>query len=378
MGIIARYDGRLYAQIKDRDGKWIKRSLDTKDKAVARARYKELERTEADPLYRTANETPLSVAILDFLASRSRKGCVADTVAFYETKTAHLARVLGEELRLSRLDAAAVDRYIDVRLGEHASRNTIGKELGALRGLLKVARRAGKFLTGVDTVMPAEWSNDYQPRERALTSEEVRRLVAELACVNVKPQGGGKERNSVNQAACVAFMVATGARIGEARRAERSHVSLERGLVFLAVTKTKRRGRGDRFVPITPLTRPLLEQVMAATAGRKALFDPWVNVQRDIADACVRAGITRCSPNDLRRTHGTWLRNAGVEPQLIGAALGHKDSRMVERVYGRLEPAALLALLLERVGAGTLKGQGNEKRRGATGGSSSRRASKTP
>jgi len=41
-----------------------------------------------------------------------------------------------------------------------------------------------------------------------------------------------------------------------------------------------------------------------------------------------------CSPNDLRRTYATWLRAQGVEPQLIGAAMGHRDSRMVERVTG--------------------------------------------
>ena len=36
-------------------------------------------------------------------------------------------------------------------------------------------------------------------------------------------------------------------------------------------------------------------------------------------------------------------------PQLIGAAMGHSDSRMVERVYGRLPSDALAKLLSERV-----------------------------
>jgi len=52
--------------------------------------------------------------------------------------------------------------------------------------------------------------------------------------------------------------------------------------------------------------------------------------------------------NDLRRTHATWLRNAGVEPHLIGADLGHTDGRMAERVYGRLKPTELGRLLSER------------------------------
>ena len=144
--------------------------------------------------------------------------------------------------------------------------------------------------------------------------------------------------------------MASGARLGEARRAERKHISLEKGFVFILSTKTRRKGVRDRYVPITPLTRSLLEQVLAATTGRQKLFDPWTNIGRDMDNACLAAGIPHCSPNDLRRTHGTWLRNAGVEPTLIGASLGHKDSRMVERVYGRLSPAALQTLLLERTG----------------------------
>jgi hypothetical protein len=67
------------------------------------------------------------------------------------------------------------------------------------------------------------------------------------------------------------------------------------------------------------------------------LFTPWANnVSRDIHAACERTGIDHCSPNDLRRTFGTWMRADCVQPHLIGAMMGHTDSRMVERVYGRL------------------------------------------
>ena len=61
--------------------------------------------------------------------------------------------------------------------------------------------------------------------------------------------------------------------------------------------------------------------------------------------ACARAGIERCSPNDLRRTCATWLRAAGVAPDLIAPVMGHADTRMVERVYGRLSPQALATRL---------------------------------
>src|SRR5215468_10336116 len=42
--------------------------------------------------------------------------------------------------------------------------------------------------------------------------------------------------------------------------------------------------------------------------------------------------------NDLRRTCLSWLRASGVAPHLLAPVAGHVDSRMVERVYGRLQP----------------------------------------
>ena len=56
------------------------------------------------------------------------------------------------------------------------------------------------------------------------------------------------------------------------------------------------------------------------------------------------------TPNDLRRTYATRLRQHGVEPHLIGVAPGHRDSRMAERVYERMPVESLGRALAERVG----------------------------
>lgn len=77
----------------------------------------------------------------------------------------------------------------------------------------------------------------------------------------------------------------------------------------------------------------------AGVAGR--IFRPWSAVRGDLGRACARAGIEPCSPNDLRRTTATWMRQGGVAPDVIGALLGHADGRMVERVYGRMTTGAL-------------------------------------
>ncbi len=339
-----------FARVKDQNGKWVKRTCNTADRKVAEIRHREIERTEADPAYRAANCETLAAAVDSFKASRVRKGVADGTHAMYKTKCGHVERVLGSDTPLARIDSDAVLRYLDARLEEKASRNTIGKELTAIRGILRTAKLAGKFSGDLDAVIP-EWSIDYTPRSRALTRAELETLIDALARKRPKPQGGGVVRNARNQAAAVAFAVLSGTRLGETHRAEAKDIDTAAGLIFVRSTKTKKKGRGDRFVPVVPKTKWLLAYVLKATKGRTgSLFDRWSNVQRDIADACEVAGIPRCSPNDLRRTFANWLVDAGVDNGLVAAVLGHTDSRMVEKVYGRLRPEQLKRRVLEATG----------------------------
>jgi hypothetical protein len=62
------------------------------------------------------------------------------------------------------------------------------------------------------------------------------------------------------------------------------------------------------------------------------LFRPWLNVRRDLASACKRVGIPWSPRTTKRRPYATWWRHHGVATADIASLLGHKDSRMVERV----------------------------------------------
>jgi integrase len=105
--------------------------------------------------------------------------------------------------------------------------------------------------------------------------------------------------------------------------------------VFLDGTKrTQRR----RIVPIVTEDQwRLLEYALKHAEGKNGmLFGPWGKLCRDLAVACDKLGIPHCTPNDLRHTCATWLRASGAPIELIAPVLGHADTRMVERVYGRL------------------------------------------
>jgi hypothetical protein len=61
-------------------------------------------------------------------------------------------------------------------------------------------------------------------------------------------------------------------------------------------------------------------------------------VPRTGTDAIARCPSSRTSS---ARCSATRWRQQGVDPSLIAPAMGHADSRMVERVYGRLPPEDL-------------------------------------
>jgi integrase len=293
------------------------------------------ERETADPLATARRGTTLSDALDAFLEQRSELVKAgkrsAATVMMYSQKIEQLTRVLGDDLPLEALTAQRVDSYITARRrgGEGrkpVSEHTIHKEMVTLRAALRLARRRGTFGGDAGAILPIGFSQAYTPKQRALSRSEVKALLDAL-----EPPHEAR----------VAFIVATGARWGESERAERSDVDLEAGFVRLRGTKT---AASKRTVPVLSLTRPFLAIAMRL-GGKERLFEPWGHSRQTLEWACKRAGIARCSANDLRRTFATWLRAEGAAPDLIAPAMGHVNSKMVEMVYGRLSPEALKASL---------------------------------
>lgn len=313
----------------DNEGAKVRVSTKQKDRSRAAIVAREIVRRRTDPAYRAAHEATLKLCADRFLADRQAQGKALGTLHMYRVKASHLVRLLGEDLPLAKVDARKVDGYVAERRREGASASTVGKELCALRGLLKLARRHGDFDRELSQVMPTGYAVEYVPRRRYLTPAEAAALLDQLA---------------PDRAALVAFALGTGARWSELGRARREDVDLAAGTVRLRGTKT---AASARTIPILSLTRPYLERALRDAPGAAQLFRGWSNVRRDLALACASAKLaSRVTPNDLRRTLATWLVQADVPPSLVAQILGHADSRMVERVYGRA-PVADLARLIE-------------------------------
>ncbi len=308
-------------------GKARRESTGHRDEQAAHQWY--LGRVRAPSSDASKDSSTLRQALARRLEERTAAGRAAGTIDCLTKKAKQLERVLGHERPLESIDARAVDGYVATRLREGMARTTIYKELVTLRGAMKLARRQGYAVKAVEEVMPLDFSASYKPRERALSEWEIGRLLEALPAP---------------RAAVVAFILATGATYpSEVAPLRKGDVDVQRWVVRLRGTKRHTR---DRKVPIVSFARAWLQRAVDYLP-----FDRWTNIRRDLHLACAEAGIAVCSPIDLRRSVATLLRARGVEPSLIGAYLGHADSRMAERVYGRLAPDQLAHLLAQRLAA---------------------------
>ncbi len=325
--------------VYDAQGRRHERSTKQRDHEAAVVAAVRLEREAADPADTAARKASLTDALALLIERRKEEAKAGKrseaTVAFYRRKSGQLIRVFEHggdadapwtPYLLAHLTAAEVDRYISVRRADGVSESTIHKELVALRAALKLSRRAGLWAGEPEAIIPIAFSPEYKPVDRWLPPAELLKLLAELAD---------------DRAARVAFIVATSANWAESNRAQVDDFDTDLAAVHVRGTKTAYR---DRIVPIVlPAAKSLLEHALRYCRGAgEKLFRPWNNVRRDLHEACTRAGIDPCSPNDLRHTTATWLHARGATPDLISPVLGHADTKMVERVYGRL-PAELLA-----------------------------------
>lgn len=303
-----------------------RRSTGTADRKAAELFVANLERRIADPTYRAADGTTLGRALKAFYAKQAEDGRAGGTLKMYETHAAHLCEVLGEDTPIAAIGAEELDGYVSTRRAEGAKDPTVHKELTTLRGTLKRARRHRKYPFALDEVMP-KLSGASKPGTRHLLLPAVKALLSQLP---------------LHRQAVVCFIVATGADWASVEAARKGDINLKTGTILVRGTKTNHRWR------TLPILAPFRDLVQVAATSLP--FSPWGNVRRDLAVACKRALVPRVTPRDLRRSHGSILTQAGVEPHLVGKMLGHADSRMVERVYGQMSPSALGELVAGRLG----------------------------
>lgn len=241
------------------------------------------------------------------------------TVECYEQKAGHLVRLLGE-CSIRHLHIDHVHAYVNRRLDEGAARESLRKELVVLRCALQLAKDRGVLDKDPAALIP-RFRAPYKPRQRWLSTIELAGLLRHL---------------DESRQRWVMLAVFTGARLSEIESLRWGDLDFERSTIHIRGTKT---ARSDRHIPLHPTLAELLHPLRSE--GAEQVAGAWHNVRRDLALACRKAQIDPVTPNDLRRTFASWLKQAGRDSLAVGKLLGHTSSRMVERVYGQLDQRTL-------------------------------------
>ena len=335
MGKLYKRGGIYHADYTDRAGQRIRCSTRTSDPQVAKQRLRDLELATTD---RAPHSTETLAHALSYFIDVACAAKPTPTIESYQQKARHLARLIGTTL-LDLVDRETIERYIAARLSEKAARHSVHKELVVLRGALESAHERKRTVT-TGAVVP-KFRAAYVPRTTYLTPDQFVALVDHLvpaAPARAKERTLREREQRRNRRALYCLLIALASpRSGEVEAMEWRHVDLGRGILRVPKGKTI-----SRVVAIHPVLRPWLE-AMAEDSG--PIVEPWTNVRRDLPRACERAGVPRCTPNDLRRTFASWLVQAGTSLLVVSRLLGHSSTRMVDMVYGQLDEATLAAAI---------------------------------
>lgn len=229
-------------------------------------------------------------------------------------------------LRPEDIDKVLCKRYAnEIRAGKAPW--TIYGELNCLRNCLSWARKEGHIEKAPYVWMPPR----PDPKNYHITHEEAERLIAAAASHHVK--------------LFIILALATAARKEALLELTWDRVDFERGTIKLALTAEQMRHKKQRA------TVPINSMAMAAlTEARAGALTEWVieydgrpvkSVRTGFERAATRAGLPECTPHVLRHSAAVWMAEAGHSMAEIAQYLGHKDSRVTERVYARFSPGYL-------------------------------------
>jgi len=140
----------------------------------------------------------------------------------------------------------------------------------------------------------------------------------------------------------VASALVTGGRFGELARLDVRDFDETNGSVFIAESKSGK----PRHVPLPPGGVRLFVRLARGRPGTAPLLlndegGRWTisSYSRGFRSAVSNAELESITFHELRHTYASAMVRAGVMLSIVAHALGHSDTRMVEKHYGHLAPS---------------------------------------
>jgi integrase len=132
------------------------------------------------------------------------------------------------------------------------------------------------------------------------------------------------------------LVLLTGMRSGEVRHITPDMLDLDKRELLLPPTLTK--NKREHLIPLSEAAVTIIKRNLEGKHPKGSIFpiSPW-GLRQVCIRACTRAGVTKCSPHDLRRTFATNCGSLGFDSYLIGKLLNHSAVGVTERHYALYE-----------------------------------------
>ncbi|MDG4647105.1 site-specific integrase [Roseibacterium sp. SDUM158017] len=266
--------------------------------------------------------------------------CLATTRGHRHTRLTyekHLRDTLGP-MRWEEITPLALNAWLRRQVQEALKNTTINKHIFLVNRLLRTARDWGAIPEGVrpPPYLRKLATGDY--RQRFLSQEEIARLLAECDRIN-----------HPYLSLFIRFLLLTGARKGEARKAKWRDMEIAVGLWRVPVSKNGR----SRRIMLSAAAIQVLRRTEARSRelGLRVSADDYVFLNPrtgtcynsfHIAYFKARdaAGLPDVRIHDLRHTFASLLINNGVSLYEVQELLGHSSTAMTQR-YAHLQPNQL-------------------------------------
>jgi integrase len=209
------------------------------------------------------------------------------------------------------------------------SDGTIHTELGHLRMTLKWAENNGMIARAPHVERPSK----PEPKDYYITRAEAKRLMDAAKVPHI--------------ALAIRLMLTTGARVTAALELTWDRVDFDRGMVNLRNPFDSSRRKGRASIPMNDVLRTDLE------AAKVSALSPFViewggvpvkSIKKGLRAAAIASRLPDVTPHVLRHSAAVWLVEDGHPMSEVAQFLGHSNTRMTEKVYGRYSPDHLRTL----------------------------------
>lgn len=217
--------------------------------------------------------------------------------------------------KLADITSSQVSDFITERLGK-VTKSSVRKELVALKHLFRLACGEWKLLPRfANPCLDVTAPKVHDERTQHLSPDQLRRVLA-AAPESMRP--------------IFALLVATGMRRSELLGCKWKYVDGTR--ILLPTSKNDE----PKEIHLNAFAQTVLASI--PQGGPDDLLFPGVTpeaVSMAFHRVCEILSISDIRLHDLRHTFATWLRQNGVELDVIASQLGHRDLRMTKR-YARI------------------------------------------